>query len=151
SHSVDAPDGRSSSAVARRAGGHRAAGHAVAQPGCTRRRFPERGVRRVRGINPGRRPDATAGAMIVLARDIGAAVIRFILHLGRIALFAGAVARAALTPPRRVGLFISELFNLGVLSLVIICVCGVAVGMVLGLQGYNTLVRFGAEQALGAV
>ena len=44
-----------------------------------------------------------------------------------------------------------ELFNLGVLSLVIICVCGLAVGMVLGLQGYNTLVRFGAEQSLGAV
>ena len=26
-----------------------------------------------------------------------------------------------------------------------------AFGMVLGLQGYNTLVRFGAEQSLGAV
>ena len=37
------------------------------------------------------------------------------------------------------------------LSLLIICVCGLAVGMVLGLQGYNTLVRFGAEQSLGAV
>src|SRR5439155_20218581 len=29
--------------------------------------------------------------------------------------------------------------------------CGLAVGMVLSLQGYNTLVRFGAEQSLGAV
>jgi phospholipid/cholesterol/gamma-HCH transport system permease protein len=38
---------------------------------------------------------------------------------------------------------------LGVLSLVIICVCGLAVGMVLGLQAYNQLTRFGATNALG--
>lgn len=89
--------------------------------------------------------------MIALVQDLGAAVIRFIVHLGRIAIFAAYVVRAALTPPTRVRVFVAELFNLGVLSLVIICVCGLAVGMVLGLQGYNTLVRFGAEQSLGAV
>ena len=33
----------------------------------------------------------------------------------------------------------------------IIGVSGLAVGMVLGLQGYNTLVRFGAEESLGTV
>src|SRR5204863_4036179 len=60
-------------------------------------------------------------------------------------------ARATLTPPWRLRLFVDELFKLGVLSLVIVCVSGLAVGMVLGLQGYNTLVRFGAEQSLGAV
>jgi len=48
-------------------------------------------------------------------------------------------------------LLIDEVYKIGVLSLIIICVCGTAVGMVLGLQGYNTLVRFGAEQSLGAV
>src|SRR5206468_1279505 len=47
--------------------------------------------------------------------------------------------------------FVQEVFKLGVLSLIIISVCGLAVGMVLSLQGYNTLVRFGAEQSLGAV
>src|SRR6185369_9076182 len=35
--------------------------------------------------------------------------------------------------------------------LTIICVSGTAVGAVLGLQGYNTLVRFGATESLGAV
>ncbi|MGH8535552.1 MAG: lipid asymmetry maintenance ABC transporter permease subunit MlaE, partial [Gammaproteobacteria bacterium] len=40
-------------------------------------------------------------------------------------------------------------FALGVLSLVIIVVSGLFVGMVLGLQGYNTLVDFGAEESLG--
>ena len=89
--------------------------------------------------------------MTTLVQDLGAGVLQFIVHLGRIAIFAASVVRAALTPPSRVRMFVSELFNLGVLSLVIICVCGLAVGMVLGLQGYNTLVRFGAEQSLGAV
>lgn len=89
--------------------------------------------------------------MITVVQDLGAAVIRFVVHLGRITHFAAQVVRAAGTPPTRVRVFVSELFNLGVLSLVIICVCGLAVGMVLGLQGYNTLVRFGAEQSLGAV
>jgi len=89
--------------------------------------------------------------MITLVQDLGAGVLQFIAHLGRITRFGASVVRAALTRPNRVRIFVSELFNLGVLSLVIICVCGLAVGMVLGLQGYNTLVRFGAEQSLGAV
>lgn len=83
--------------------------------------------------------------------DLGFAAVRFVAELGRMALFAGDVLRAAFTPPPRVGAFVSELFQIGVLSLLIICVCGAAVGMVLGLQGYNTLVRFGAEESLGAV
>jgi phospholipid/cholesterol/gamma-HCH transport system permease protein len=78
-------------------------------------------------------------------------MIDFIHHLGKLAVFAAQVLRALVTPPARPRVFVQEVFNLGVLSLVIICVCGLAVGMVLGLQGYNTLVRFGAENSLGAV
>lgn len=44
---------------------------------------------------------------------------------------------------------IKQLYSVGVLSLLIISVSGLFIGMVLGLQGYNTLNRFGAEQALG--
>jgi phospholipid/cholesterol/gamma-HCH transport system permease protein len=84
-------------------------------------------------------------------RDLGFAAVRFVTDLGRLTGFAGQIVRAAFLPPVRVRLFLDELFKLGVLSLVIICVCGLAVGMVLSLQGYNTLVRFGAEQSLGAV
>src|SRR2546430_11654687 len=82
--------------------------------------------------------------------DLGFAAVRFVTDLGRLARFAAQIGRAALAPPLRVRLFVDELFKLGVLSLVIICVCGLAVGMVLSLQGYNTLVRFGAEQSLAA-
>lgn len=84
-------------------------------------------------------------------RDIGFAVLRFIAELGQITRFAFEIGRALVSPPARVRAFVGELFNIGVLSLLIICVSGAAVGMVLGLQGYNTLVRFGAEESLGAV
>lgn len=48
-------------------------------------------------------------------------------------------------------LVVREVYSVGVLSLVIIVVSGLFVGMVLGLQGYNTLVDFGAEESLGTV
>jgi phospholipid/cholesterol/gamma-HCH transport system permease protein len=51
----------------------------------------------------------------------------------------------------RFPLLIQQLFAVGVLSLIIIVVSGLFVGMVLGLQGYNTLVDFGAEESLGVV
>lgn len=51
----------------------------------------------------------------------------------------------------RFRLVIVQMRSVGVLSLLIIVVSGVFVGMVLGLQGYNTLVDFGAEESLGVV
>ncbi|HHJ12313.1 MAG TPA: lipid asymmetry maintenance ABC transporter permease subunit MlaE [Chromatiales bacterium] len=48
-------------------------------------------------------------------------------------------------------LLLRELYSVGTLSLLIILVSGVFVGMVLGLQGYVTLVKFGAEESLGVV
>jgi phospholipid/cholesterol/gamma-HCH transport system permease protein len=84
-------------------------------------------------------------------QDLGWAVVRFLVDLGALTLFTLQVVRATLVPPWRLRLFVDELYKLGVLSLVIICVCGLAVGMVLGLQGYNTLARFGAAESLGAV
>jgi phospholipid/cholesterol/gamma-HCH transport system permease protein len=55
---------------------------------------------------------------------------------------------AVLVRPR---LVIAQIYSVGVLSLVIILVSGLFVGMVLGLQGYNTLVDFGAAESLGVV
>lgn len=43
------------------------------------------------------------------------------------------------------------MYDVGLLSVALICGAGFAVGMVLGLQGYYTLVRFGAQESLGAV
>jgi len=89
--------------------------------------------------------------LVRLVQDLGWAALRFVDQLGQLAVFAARLLRALLRLPARPRLFVQALFDVGVLSLVIICVSGTAVGMVLSLQGYNTLVRFGAEQSLGAV
>ncbi|WP_407362955.1 lipid asymmetry maintenance ABC transporter permease subunit MlaE [Pseudomonas luteola] len=46
-------------------------------------------------------------------------------------------------------LLIKQLYSVGVLSLPIILVSGLFIGMVIALQGYNILVTYGSEQAVG--
>jgi len=46
---------------------------------------------------------------------------------------------------------VRQVYSVGVLSLAIIAISGLTVGMVLGLQMYNTLVDFGTEESLGPV
>jgi phospholipid/cholesterol/gamma-HCH transport system permease protein len=46
-------------------------------------------------------------------------------------------------------LIVQQVYNAGALSLVIIMLCGLFVGMVLGLQGFDLLQRFGSEESLG--
>jgi len=67
---------------------------------------------------------------------------RFTLFLGR--LFA-TVPRALMRP----GLVVEQVHMSGALSLVIIMLSGLFVGMVLGLQGYDLLRRFGSTESLG--
>ena len=52
----------------------------------------------------------------------------------------------ALARPR---LIIAQIYNAGARSLIIIMLSGLFTGMVLGLQGYDLLNRFGATEALG--
>ncbi len=52
----------------------------------------------------------------------------------------------ALARPR---LIIAQIYNAGARSLIIIMLSGLFTGMVLGLQGYDLLQRFGSEEALG--
>ena len=52
----------------------------------------------------------------------------------------------ALLRPRAV---VHQIYNSGARSLIIIMLCGLFVGMVLGLQGFELLQRFGSEDALG--
>jgi phospholipid/cholesterol/gamma-HCH transport system permease protein len=70
-------------------------------------------------------------------------------RLGSVTLFlAGLIMQCgpALARPR---LIIAQIYNAGARSLVIIMLSGLFVGMVLGLQGYDLLRRFGSEEALG--
>jgi len=84
-----------------------------------------------------------------LIRDLGAGVIESVERLGRASVFFYEVIAGAGPLFRRFFLITQQIYAVGVLTLLIIMVSGLFVGMVLGLQGYNTLVRFGAEDSLG--
>jgi phospholipid/cholesterol/gamma-HCH transport system permease protein len=82
-------------------------------------------------------------------RALGAVVVGGLERLGRMALFLYEVAVGSLKLLPRPYLVVQQVFAVGVLTLLIILVSGLFVGMVLGLQGYNTLVKFGAAESLG--
>ncbi|MDI9347283.1 MAG: lipid asymmetry maintenance ABC transporter permease subunit MlaE [Methylacidiphilales bacterium] len=58
---------------------------------------------------------------------------------------------SVVTIPRRYKLLVKQLYVIGVLSAIIIIVSGLFVGMVLALQGYNTLVKFNSKEAVGVL
>ena len=84
-------------------------------------------------------------------RRIGANAIDIVLRLGYAARFIGLTVAHSGTSFARPRLIIRELYYTGVLSLIIILVSGLFVGMVLGLQGYQTLTTYGSESALGVL
>jgi len=82
---------------------------------------------------------------------LGLRSLQAVAHLGRLAQFVGLLLLHAVRRPFRVRRLVNEIFDVGVLSLVIVALSGATVGAVLGLQGYTTLSRFGAENSLGSV
>ncbi len=89
--------------------------------------------------------------MLESLQRLGRKGLAFFQRLGRghILLWDILAGLSSLLP--RPHLVIVQVYSVGVLSLLIILVSGLFVGMVLGLQGYNTLVNFGAEESLGTV
>ncbi|MBS1159196.1 MAG: hypothetical protein H6R15_1615 [Proteobacteria bacterium] len=82
-------------------------------------------------------------------RKLGHAVTDRIWRLGFAARFLYAIFTHSGVAFRRLPLTLREIYFSGVLSLIIILVSGLFVGMVLGLQGFETLQRFGSTEALG--
>ncbi len=83
-------------------------------------------------------------------REIYQTFLQFVRTFGAMTLFLLELLRY--TPNaifRRFGLLVREVYNAGALSIVIIMICGLFVGGVLGLQGYDNLSRFNAEDAVG--
>lgn len=72
-------------------------------------------------------------------------------RLGRAQLFVVQLLRAMGASVSRLRLTIEQIYSVGVRTFVITVVAGLFVGMVLSLQGYYTLVRFGAENSLGVL
>jgi len=89
--------------------------------------------------------------MLDSLQKLGAASLQTLERLGRGHLFLFHVLLGMPALVKRFGLVVYQVYSVGVLSLLIIGVAGLFVGMVLALQGYNTLVDFGAEESLGVV
>ena len=93
-----------------------------------------------------------SGRIAELLRSLGARVINgWIWRMGFASRFLFAVLMHSGPSFRRFHLTIREIYFAGVQSLIIILVSGLFVGMVLGLQGYETLVRYGSSEALGVL
>jgi len=70
-------------------------------------------------------------------------------HIGAVAIFLVRVLAACLPALRRPGLIVRQIYNSGARSLIIIMLCGLVVGMIMGLAFSDMLARFGSESALG--
>jgi phospholipid/cholesterol/gamma-HCH transport system permease protein len=82
---------------------------------------------------------------------IGQASTGIIHRIGMTTLFAFQILMRSGTSFARPALTIREIYSAGVLSLIIIMVSGLFVGMVLGMQGYETLQTYGSEDKLGVL
>jgi len=82
-------------------------------------------------------------------RRLGHGTVEGIWRLGFAVRFLFAVLLYSGSSFRRLHLTLREIYFSGVLSLLIILVSGLFVGLVLGLQGYDTLQRYGSSEALG--
>jgi phospholipid/cholesterol/gamma-HCH transport system permease protein len=84
-------------------------------------------------------------------RGIGHRVIDRIWRLGYATRFFISALSCSAESFRRFHLVIKEIYFTGVLSLIIMLVSALFVGMVLGLQGYNTLQKYGSSEAVGVL
>ena len=82
---------------------------------------------------------------------LGAGIIDGVTTVGDFVLLLVAAVSSVFRPPYKPRLVIRQLRAIGADSLLLIILIGTFTGMVLGLQGYTTLRRFGSEGALGTV
>lgn len=87
--------------------------------------------------------------MLNFLRRIGAAVIDTVGTFGRAGFVLSRSLIGRFSLRGGTGLLIAQLHKVGVQSLAIIVVSGLFIGMVLGLQGYTILIKYGAEASLG--
>jgi phospholipid/cholesterol/gamma-HCH transport system permease protein len=80
----------------------------------------------------------------------GRKVISWVDHMGAAAIFLGK-ACVMIFRPKQIGGIIQQIYYIGAKSITIIMLVGFFTGMVLGLQSYHALVKFGAQGALGTL
>ncbi len=76
-------------------------------------------------------------------------ILEGVRRLGAVTIFLVWLLLESVPSLGRPRLLVHQIYNAGARSLIIIMLSGLFVGMVLGLQAFNLLQRFGSEQALG--
>lgn len=87
--------------------------------------------------------------MIQRLVNIGHGAMNFCANVGKAFLFLLSVIFTKVKWRQGMTMLVQQLYSVGVLSLVIVIVSGLFIGMVVALQGFNTLSKFGASQELG--
>jgi phospholipid/cholesterol/gamma-HCH transport system permease protein len=82
---------------------------------------------------------------------MGRGALRFVGDVGRLSIFVGrATARVPRRPFRAIEV-VTQIEFVGARSVAVVALSAVFTGLVLALQGYNVLVRFGSENMVGAL
>ena len=89
--------------------------------------------------------------MIAAIQKLGSRGVNTLWRAGAMARFFLLILANSGMSFRRFRLTIREIYFAGVMSLVIIMVSGLFIGMVLGLQGFETLQKYGAEETMGVL
>ncbi|MBU1054535.1 MAG: ABC transporter permease [Proteobacteria bacterium] len=82
---------------------------------------------------------------------LGKWIIFIVQEMGRIAIFFFESFYLMFSRPFQIKKILQQTHFIGTKSVFVICLTGAFTGMVLGLQGYNTLSKFGSSGFLGAV
>ncbi len=86
----------------------------------------------------------------MLFEKLGAIFLYYVNQAGRMGIFLFSSLLSIFKPPYKIYPIIKQTYIIGTLSIFVIIFTGGFTGMVLGLQGYNTLRKFGAEGLLGS-
>ena len=88
--------------------------------------------------------------LIKIVENFGAKILKFIESLGRIMIFFLNGAVNIFILPFQFNKILDHIYFIGSKSVFVIALTGFFTGMVLGLQGYYSLLQFGSEAALGS-
>jgi len=83
-------------------------------------------------------------------QSLGAWGLDSLEKLGRLGVFFGLILKGLLRPPGKFRFVVKQVWFIGTKSLFVVGFTGAFAGMVLGLQGYHTLSKFGSEGLLGS-
>jgi phospholipid/cholesterol/gamma-HCH transport system permease protein len=87
--------------------------------------------------------------MLNVVESLGSTVIGWIAGMGRMLILLVTALLWAFTPPFRLRRLARQIHFMGWRSMLVVVLTGAFTGMVLGLQGYYTLSKFGATALLG--